>query len=113
MAELIDSRTKKFLNIQGFLYYKHSGKIGQTAYWECKHKASCRATAITLGGPENIVVRKGPFGPEVSAHQHAPNLEEVEALKRLNNLKRTAADNPDAPPALLVRNALRNVPSGT
>lgn len=112
MAELIESRSKKLLNIQGFLYYKHSGEMGKQIYWECKNKESCKATAITSGGSENIEILKGPFGPKVSVQVHAPNLEEVEALKHINNLKKKVTDQSDASPAILVRNELRNVLSG-
>lgn len=46
-------------------------------------------------------------------HSHAPNAEEVSALKIVNKIKRTADEHPEAPTVQIIRTELRNVPSGT
>lgn len=111
VVELIASRKSFVLHIEGFLFYKHSGNIGAKTYWECV-QPSCTSTAITFGNADNLQVVKGPFGPKFSLHEHAPNWEEVNARKQVNSLKRAAEDNSETPPSVLIRNALRNVPSG-
>lgn len=111
VVELLPSRKTVILHIDGFLFYKHSGTIGGKVYWECKG-SNCKSTAITVGNEDNLEVVKGPFGPKFSHHEHAPNHEEVNALKHVTNLKRTAEDHPEVPPAVLIRNELRGVSSG-
>lgn len=61
-----------------------------------------------------IIVHKGPNseGTNKTLHSHAPNIEEIKALKIENKIKRKAEDHPEAPPAQILRNELRDVPSG-
>ncbi|XP_053946208.1 uncharacterized protein LOC128855375 [Anastrepha ludens] len=107
MAELIECKKSFLLHINGYLYYKHSGRIGETAYWNCRRKPECNARVTTYGGPHNIRVLKGL---DESKHiLHAPNPEEVEALRVMNRIKRKATENLEAPPAQILRTELRNV----
>lgn len=82
MAELIESKKSFFLHFHGFLYYKHSGKIGMRAYWRCRRTPECGARAVTDGGPNDLHVAK--YTPD-DEHTHAPNIEEVIRNKKDNS----------------------------
>lgn len=107
MAELIRSRKCNFLHISGYLYYGGSG-TGRR-YWQCREKSKCNARAITIGDGENLVVRKGP---QHSPHSHASNYEEVEAVRVVAGMKRTAEEHPEMPPAQIIRREIRDIPPG-
>lgn len=98
-AELIASGKKKFLYIDGHVYYHHYTQNNST-YWNCRRKDRCRARAITIGSGKELIVRKGP---KDSLHSHAPNREEVQALTVMSGIKRHAADHPQEPPARIMR----------
>ena len=107
MAEIIESNAGRFLHIDGYLYYKHSGDFRR--YWNCRRKGECFARAVTTGYDDNLFVVKGPVQSE---HNHASNREEVEAARLRGRLKRAAEDEGDVPPAQILRRELRGVPSG-
>ena len=109
MAEIIKSLRSVFLHLDGYLYYKHSEAIGKTAYWNCRKKGECSARAITTGPAENLIIKKKQLDEDHSSH--APNIEEVKALKIVNKLKRKAVENPEQPPAQILRTELQNVSS--
>ena len=46
-------------------------------------------------------------------HLHAPNIEEVNALKVVRSVKRRAEEHSEAPPAQILRTELSKVPTGT
>lgn len=97
----------KLLHIEGYLYYKHSENKGRF-YWNCRKKGEYSARAITSNHVQSIIIHKGPAKFE---HNHAPNLEEVNALKIMTDLKRKATEHPEAPPAQILRSELQNVPA--
>ena len=49
---------------------------------------------------ENLILKKGANELD---HSHAPNLEEVSALKVIRNIKRKAEENPEAVPSQILR----------
>ena len=106
-AEIISASVGRFLNVDGFLYYKHSG--GFRRYWCCRKKGVCFARAITDGDDDNLIIIKGP---QQSPHNHAPDREEIEAIRIGGRLKRLAQEHPELPPAQILRRELRSVPSG-
>ena len=106
MAEIIQT----FLHFNGFLYDKHSGRIGNRTYWRCRKMDECDARVVTTGNAENLAIVKGG-NPE--DHLHAPNIEEVNALKVVRSVKRRAEEHPEAPPAQILRTELSKVPTGT
>jgi len=109
MADIINSYRKgKLLNVDGYLYYKHSGNQSRF-YWSCRKKCECSARAITSNSGKNIIIHKGP---QNSIHNYAPYLEEVYALKVMTNIKRKASEIPEAPPAQILRTELQQVPNG-
>lgn len=110
--EIIRSKKSVLLNIDGYLYYKHSGDPQRRAYWICKKKESCGVRSITVVKNGIINVVKGPDDEDYEHINHAPNPEEVEAAKIVNNLKRAADQHPEEPPSRILRTELRNVPSG-
>ncbi|CAD7001080.1 unnamed protein product [Ceratitis capitata] len=70
------------------------GKI----YWDCIR---------LVGAPgENIIILKGG---DASVHKHPPNRDECEAEVVKANLKRKAEDNPEQPPAQILRLELLQV----
>lgn len=54
------------------------------------------------------MVRKGP---DKSEHSHAPDREEINALKLIGGSKRRAEEHPEIVPIKIVR-AIQNVPEG-
>jgi len=109
MVEIINSNGRgKLLHVDGYLYYKHSENKGRF-YWCCRKKCECSARAITSNSGQNIIIHKGP---QSSIHNHAPNLEEVYALKVMTDIKRKASEHPEAPPAQILRTELQQVPAG-
>jgi len=92
MAEIVGTT----LQIDGFLYYKHSEGKNEKIYWNCQNKAQCSARAITQSTDRAVVVIKGP---DKSPHSHAPNREEVKGKKIVERVKRHATQHPDAPPS--------------
>ena len=107
MPELIKKGNSNYLNIDGFLYYKHSPSGSNLRdmqnvriYWKCNKKKQCSATAIVIVNGATINVCKGG-DPE--SHNQAPNREEVESLKLLAEMRREATDNPEAPPSRIMR----------
>lgn len=99
-TELIsNSRGGFFLRIGGFTYYKHSSAKGLTK-WVCR-TTKCYAWARTTGSNIRIEVVRG--GPEISIHEHPPNMEEVRALKIKATMRDRARNEPAAPPAQIMR----------
>ena len=106
IVELVPSPRGFYLHIDGFLYYKHSSS-GNRQYWNCRRKEECNARAIT---DMHLNVQKGPN--ESSHDSHAPNREEVEALKIQGRIKKIAKEKAGVPTARILRTELRDVPSG-
>lgn len=108
--ENIPKIVDKKLLLDGYIYLKSKTHKGKT-YWDCKRvrQRECTARAITMQVREEVVVLKGP---RLSPHQHPPNREEAEAENVIRRLKRAAEEHPEQPPARILRNELRNVPSG-
>ncbi|CAB0041612.1 unnamed protein product [Trichogramma brassicae] len=100
-AELIHKGGTTYLHYDGFLYLRHSRK-GLTSYWRCQRKPQCAAKITIIHNGNDIIVKSGG---DVESHEpnHAPNPEEVEALKLLSDLKREAREHPEAPPSRLMR----------
>ena len=105
MAEIIKSWRTSYLHIDGFLFYKHSHNK-TVRYWRCKRQSQCSARAITDCDGATLSIRRH----SLEDHSHAPNREEVEALRLVTGIKRKAAEHPEAPPVQIMR-SLQNVPS--
>ena len=86
-------------------FYKNSGSISSRAYWMCRDREGCDARAITKHVGDPIVVYQGP---EESEHQYGPIPDEVEAVKKMANLKRKAVENPEALPAQFMQTEFDN-----
>ena len=82
----------------GHMYYRRDTKKG-TTYWNRVKKGECKATASTKVLDQKLEVLK------TKPHTHAPNQEEVQAEKTVQNLKRIASDHPELPPAQILRRA--------
>lgn len=98
----------KKLLYRGFVYLRSRVPEANKTYWECKRLKSktCKARAVTVGEGSNLVVTR------CGDHEHPPDREECEAEKVMNRLKRKAEDEVALPPALILRDGLRNVPNG-
>ncbi|CAB0037295.1 unnamed protein product [Trichogramma brassicae] len=79
-----------------------SQKLCSTTYWRCQRKTQCSARITTVQNGHELTVKKGG---DAESHEpaNAPNPEEVEALRIMSNLKRKAAEHPEAPPSRLMR----------
>ncbi|KAJ4439789.1 hypothetical protein ANN_07917 [Periplaneta americana] len=66
----------------------------------------CRATAITQGVGEHITILIE------SIHSHAPNQEKINAELVAQRMKRIATENPEIPPAQILRTEFPRVESG-
>ncbi|KAK3911699.1 PKS-NRPS hybrid synthetase [Frankliniella fusca] len=76
----------------------------------CRKRPACtkRATTVTpTGNSDTVEVIK------FVEHPHLPAPEAAAALKAYSQMKRTATEHPEAPPAQILRNALPQVPSST
>ena len=88
IIELVQGSRGCLLHIDGCLYYKTECKHGITK-WNSRKKPACFASARTQEINGKIVLISG--GPEISRHKNcAPNVEEVEALKFMASMKKTA-----------------------
>jgi len=99
--------SRRKLLSHGYVYLKSKSEKNKT-YWECRRlpKKECRAQAITsLRNDELIVLKK-------TEHSHPPNQEEVKAAEVKARVKDIARQNPQLPPAHILRNELPKVPSG-
>jgi len=85
------------------IYYRRDPKKGIEC-WQCVSKDECKGTAITKIENGEIKIR------EEGAQLHAPNQEKCEAENVKAELKHIADENPEAPPAQLLRRELPNVP---
>jgi len=96
MAEIINSiESEKHLHISGYIYSKHSENHGRV-YWNCRWKGEFFARAITSNSVDGINVHKEP---NKSEHNYAPNLEEVNALRIVVDLKKKVSKHLEASPA--------------
>lgn len=100
MAELVIKGKTSYLCYKGYIYIKHSSSAA-SKYWRCKFHRECSARLTsTVDDEGNIVVKKGG---DVESHNHAPNPEEVQALKLLTSMTRQASEHPDEPPSRIMR----------
>lgn len=67
-------------------------------YLICRRKGKCFARVIISWTEQNI-----EKGPQQSEHNHAPNSEEVQALKIVNRIKRVADEHPETPAVQILR----------
>lgn len=107
MAEIIKSGRSIYLHINGFLYYKHSNGRSTVRYWKCRRKDQCPARATTENDGHTLKIIRGG---NLDEHSHAPNREEVEALRVLTGIKRKASEHPDMPPVRIMQ-VLQDVPN--
>lgn len=103
--EIVDGK----LHISGYRYYTSGKPKKGRQYWECEllRDRQCTARAITMDTAAGTVLLKGPTK---KPHEHPPNLEKCQAEKITVSLKRKARQNPELPPAVILRNELPNVP---
>ncbi|XP_052119465.1 uncharacterized protein LOC127748746, partial [Frankliniella occidentalis] len=99
------------LSYNGYLYNKHGeNKDGSRTYWICRKKPACKKRAITSSPQENSdTVDIFKF---VDHPSHLPAPEEAEAVGAYNQLKRKAAEHPNAPPAQILREGMPEIPQG-
>ena len=106
MAELIKNGNRKpILHYRGYLYWYHSTKENKT-YWKCRQYPECLTRIKTSEYAPNTDYLDVLSEKE---HDHAPNPEEVDALKIRARLKRRAEEHPEAPPAQMLGCELREV----
>lgn len=108
MAEISGNK----LLLDGYVYVRSRAR-GDRVYWDCQRtkRKECQGRAVTnqpRPGEEIVVYR----GPAESPHLHAPNQEEVSAVRLTQTLKRKAADNPGQPPSQILRAELPLVSEG-
>lgn len=97
---LIKGRTR-YLHIHGFLYIKSSETKNGKVYWRCRRKNQCRARAITIGNDGDTITFLD--GGVYESHYHAPDREEVEALKTIIGIKRSAIYHPGSVPSKILK----------
>ena len=88
-----------FAHVTGLLYVK-SSSYGNTKYWKCRDNSTCSARKITFSAGNSLLIKKGG---KIEDHNHAPNREEVKALKIVSSLKISACDHPERPPSAILR----------
>lgn len=82
--EIIKKGRNVYGHLGGFLYVGSDSK-GSVKYWKCKNNSTCSARLTTVNTGRNLLVRKG--GSATSHIGHAPNPEEVEALRVMASIK--------------------------
>ncbi|XP_051162212.1 uncharacterized protein LOC127282157 [Leptopilina boulardi] len=89
----------------------HRGGKNDKRYWDCEkvRRKECKERAITQHTETGIIVLKGPTGEKKSEHSHAPNQENLKAEIVKVNLKRRAEEQPECPPAQILRDNLGNL----
>lgn len=102
VLEIIRKGTSTYGHHQGFLYAASSSK-GDVKYWKCRRKNECNARLTTLNTGRNLLIRKGGAA---DSHNHAPNPEEVEALRIIGAIKREVNEYADRAPAAVMRIAV-------
>lgn len=96
---LIEKGKSTYGHLDGYLYTCTDTK-NDRKYWKCRKKTECSARLVTVAAGHNVVIRKGG---DPASHSHAPNPEEVEALRLMGTVKRAAADHPERPPSAVMR----------
>ena len=109
LIELVANKNSFLLNIDGYLYYRHSPARGTNVKWKCRNKPLCFVSVTTTAIGPNIQIVRG--GPDVSLHKCVANAEEVEGIKYIESGKRRAVERPDAPLAQIM-SGMSNLPSG-
>ncbi|XP_043465180.1 uncharacterized protein LOC122500349 [Leptopilina heterotoma] len=108
-CEIITKGKTRYLHVNGFLFTKHSTGVNSKVYWRCRKRQQCGAKATTIGTGNSVSIIS--VGSDDS-HCHAPDREEVDALRQVSNLKRAAVDQPECPPARILR-LLQKIPPAT
>lgn len=97
----------------GFIYVRSKLPANGKTYWECQklRKKECKARVITAF---NIFENKNYFVREstLDDHDHVPNQEECEAEIIKYSLKRKAEDQPQLPPAQILRTEMAGLSDG-
>ena len=107
MAQIIYSGKTAYLHLRGFLYLKHSKGAGNITYWKCRKLHECGARATTTLEGQTVKLLRAVKDDD---HTHAPNVEEVTALRIVRGMKRRASEHPETPPVQVLR-CLQEVPS--
>ena len=97
--EIIKKGSNIYGHSDGFLYSKSHQK-GDVSYWKCRKRGACPASLTAVSAGRNLEVRKGGAS---KSHNHAPNREEVAALKIIAKIKRDASKHPERPPTAVMR----------
>lgn len=97
----------------GFIYVRSKLPINGKTYWECKklRRKKCRSRIITgfdISENKNYFVRE----PTLDNHNHGPNQEECELEIFKYYLKRKAKDQPQIPPAQILRTEMAGLSDG-
>ena len=66
--------------------------VGEKTYWKCRKKNQCTARLITTSTGRSVAIRSSG---EPEKHCHAPNPEEVEALRLVSRATAAAAEHAD------------------
>lgn len=100
--ELIQKGRSMYIHFGGFLYVKSDSGKGDVVYWKCRKNPTCSARLVTLKtGRTDYTVRKG--GSANTHTGHGPDPEEVQALRLMGNIKRSAITHPERPPSAVMR----------
>lgn len=88
----------KKLLLGGFIYVRSKQSTNGNFYWDCQkvRRGECKARAITRTSAAGLIIVKGP---EESKHEHPPNQDMAKAEAAVVNMKRTAEEHPECPPA--------------
>lgn len=97
----------------GFIYVRSKLPVNGKTYWECQklRRKECKARTITAF---DITENKTYFvrQPTLEDHEHVPNQEECQAEIVKYSLKRKAEDQPQQPPAQILRTELAGLSDG-
>jgi len=112
MAEIKILGETKLVN-GGFIYVRSKLPVNGKTYWECQkvRRKECKARIITTF---NISENKHDFvrEPTLDDHDHIPNQEQCQSKNFKYYLKRKAEDQPQLPPAQILRTEMAVLSDG-